>query len=93
MAMETLTVKEFSSEADTIISTIRSKKNPVLLTQNNKPAVIVQSAEEFEKNRKAYLFLKLMAEGEKNVKAGKLTPQKKTFSDARKRLSRKNEKV
>jgi len=91
--METLTVKQFSSEAEKIISTIRSRKNLVLLTQNDKPAVIVQSAKEFEKERRAYLFLKLMAESEKEIKTGKLTSHKKIFSDIRKRHSRKNEKV
>ncbi len=91
--METLTTKKFISETDKIISTLRSAKVPIILTHKDKPAVVVQSLEEYIKHQKAYLFLKLMAQGEVDIKNGNITSQRKVFSDFEKKLRRKYAKV
>ena len=91
--METLTVKKFINETEKIIASLRSAKNSLILTHNNRPAVVIQSIEEFTKQQKAYLFLKLMAQGEHDVKKGNVTPQAKLFNDLKKKLRRKHAKV
>lgn len=91
--METLTIKKFNSETDKVITSLRSTKNAIILTHKNKPAVVVQSLEEYTKHQKAYLFLKLIAQGENDIKNGNVTSQRKVFSDLKKKLQRKYAKV
>ena len=71
-------------EASGLIDRARERKSPILITQNGKPTAVLQDVESFERQRKALMLLKLLAQGERDYEAGRTL----TRAQARKRFDK-----
>ena len=75
-------MKTHSSE---LINTVRENRRPVVITQNGKASAVLMDIDSYEKLKESILLLKIIAQGEEEIKGGKILEQDKFFS----RLDRK----
>jgi len=64
-------VTEFRQDAAAVIRRVRDSREPVFITQRGRAAAVVLSAEAYEKSENEREILRLLARGEKEIKAGK----------------------
>lgn len=83
-------VSYLKSHVAEILKQINETHRPMVITQNGEPRGVLQDPESFDKMRKAITLLKLIAEGEDNIKQGKTKSQKQVFADLEKVLAPKN---
>ncbi len=69
------------SRAADLLKQINQTHRPVVITQNGEPKAILQDPESYENMRNAIGILKLISQGEKDIKNGKSRPQKEVFAD------------
>jgi prevent-host-death family protein len=65
-----------------VVSQVKETRRPVLLTSRGRGVAVVQDLEEYEKNVEELAFVKAIAQGLMDIKAG----DSMTIADARKRL-------
>jgi prevent-host-death family protein len=75
-----------SSAAD-LLAQINATHRPVVITQNGTARAVLQDPESYEKMRRAIGLLKLIAQGESDVQAGRTTAADKVFAGVRAKLS------
>ena len=75
------------ARAADLLSQINETHRPVVITQNGEPRAVIQDPQSYEHMRNALGIMKLLAEGELNVKRGKLKKQDEVFENLRKKLS------
>lgn len=71
-----------------ILKQINETHRPMVITQNGEPRGVLQDPESYDKMRKAITLLKLIAEGEDNIKQGKVKSQEKVFESIEKALAK-----
>ena len=64
-------VSVLKTKSAQLITKARETRQPIVITQNGKAAAVLQDVESFEKQRKALFMLKLIAQGDKELKRGK----------------------
>jgi prevent-host-death family protein len=69
------------SRAADLLKQINQTHRPVIITQNGEPKAVLQDPESYENMRNAVGILKLISQGEEDIKEGKSKPQKEVFSD------------
>ncbi len=69
------------SRAADLLKQINQTHRPVVITQNGEPRAILQDPESYENMRNAIGILKLISQGEQDIKDGKSRPQEKVFAD------------
>ena len=68
-AIEPVTVLKTKSAE--LIRKARETGQPIVITQNGKATAVLQDVESFQKQRKALLLLKYLAQAEKEIRQGK----------------------
>ncbi|MCX4241700.1 type II toxin-antitoxin system Phd/YefM family antitoxin [Paraliomyxa miuraensis] len=58
-------------EAAVLISRARERATPIVITQSGKPTAVLVDVESYERDRSAFLLLKLMAQGERDYTEGR----------------------
>jgi len=79
-----------------LLAQINETQRPVVITQNGVARGVLQDPESYERMRRAVGMLKLLAQGEEDVRAGRTVPQNRLFGQLRKRLKaqeRRHEKA
>lgn len=74
-------VTYLKSRASDLLKQINETHRPVVITQNGKPRAVLQDPESYENMRNAIGILKLISQGEKDIKDGKSKPQEEVFAD------------
>ena len=69
------------SRAADLLKQINQTRRPVVITQNGEPKAILQDPESYENMRNAIGILKLISQGEKDIKDGKSKSQEEVFAD------------
>jgi prevent-host-death family protein len=69
------------SRAADLLKQINQTHRPVVITQNGEPKAILQDPESYENMRNAIGILKLISQGEKDIKDGKSRRQEEVFAD------------
>lgn len=69
------------SRAADLLEQINQTHRPVVITQNGEPKAILQDPESYQSMRNAIGILKLISQGEKDIKNGKLKSQEEVFAD------------
>ena len=64
-----------------LLKQINQTHRPVVITQNGEPKAVLQDPESYENMRNAIGILKLISQGEKNIREGKSKSQEKVFAD------------
>lgn len=76
-------VEALKARADEVLAQIAQTRRPVVLTQNGEPKGVLQDVESYERTCRAIALLKLVAQGEEDVRAGRTIPQEKVFEQFR----------
>jgi prevent-host-death family protein len=74
------------SKAPELLKQINETHRPVVITQNGEPKAVLQGPESYENMRNAIGILKLISQGEQDVKNGKAKPQAEVLATVEKRL-------
>ena len=69
------------SKAADLLKQINETHRPVVITQNGEPKAVLQDPESYENMRNAIGLLKLISQGEEDIKAGKSKSQEDVFAD------------
>lgn len=69
-------VKTHSSD---LINEVNTNKRPIVITQNGTAKAVLLDIDTYEKQKNTLLMLKLVAQGEKDIKNGNLVEQEKVF--------------
>lgn len=77
------------SKAPDLLKQINETHRPVIITQNGEPRAVLQDPESYENMRNAIGVLKLISQGEQDIKDGKTKPQEEVFADIKKLLKEK----
>jgi prevent-host-death family protein len=68
------------SRAADLLKQINETHRPVVITQNGEPKAVLQDPESYENMRNAIGILKLISQGEEDIKAGKSKSQEEVFA-------------
>ncbi len=82
-------VTYLKSRAADLLKQINETHRPVIITQNGEPKAVLQDPQSYEKMRNAIGILKLISQGETDVRKGKTMSQDKVFEDIEKTLNKK----
>jgi len=74
------------SKAPDLLKQINETHRPVVITQNGEPRAVLQDPESYENMRNAIGILKLISQGEQDLREGKSRPQEEVLADAEKFL-------
>ena len=80
-------VTYLKTSAANLLAQINATQRPVVITQNGVARGVLQDPESYERTRRAVGMLKLLAQGEEDVRAGRTLPQNHLFARLRKRLN------
>jgi len=69
------------SRAADLLKQINETHRPVVITQNGEPKAVLQDPESYENMRNAIGLLKLISQGEEDIKAGKSKSQEEIFAN------------
>ncbi|MEK6287773.1 MAG: type II toxin-antitoxin system prevent-host-death family antitoxin [Acidobacteriota bacterium] len=68
---------EFKARASKIIGELADSKEPLVITQNGRPAAVLMSPAAFQELRERYEFLEAVAQGVADTEAGRVVDHKK----------------
>ncbi len=74
------------SKAPDLLKQINETHRPVVITQNGEPRAVLQDPVSYENMRNAIGILKLICQGEQDLKDGKVKPQGEVFAHIEKLL-------
>jgi prevent-host-death family protein len=78
-------VTYLKSRAADLLAQVNETHRPVIITQNGEARAVLQDTESYEQMRAAIGLLKLVAQGEEDVRSGRTCDQEEVFA----RLERK----
>ena len=82
-----ISLSDFKSDASQWLKRLQEDSESVVLTQNGRASAVVQSYETFQRQQQALLMLKMLAQGEADIAAGRLIPQEEVFAKLRERFA------
>jgi prevent-host-death family protein len=81
-------VTDMKMHAARLLRRVGETRRPLVITQSVEPKGVLMDFESFQELRQATLLLKLVAQGEADMRAGRVVPQAEVFSRLRRRLHR-----
>jgi len=79
-------VTYLKSKAAVLLNHINETHRPVIITQNGEPRAVIQDPESYQNMRNAIGLLKLISQGETDIRNGRVRPQADVFNDIEKSL-------
>ena len=64
-----------------MLKQVNETHRPIVITQNGEPRAVLQDPESYENMRNAIGMLKLIAQGEDDIRKGNTTAQDEVFSE------------
>lgn len=74
-------VTYLKSRTADLLKEINDNHRPVIITQNGEPKAVLQDPKSYEDMRNAIGILKLISQGEEEIRAGKSKPQEEVFKN------------
>lgn len=74
------------SRAKDLLEQINITSRPVIITQGGEPKAVLQDPQSYENMRNAIGLLKLISQGENDIRTGKTKTQKEVFDSIDKKL-------
>ena len=74
-------VTYLKSKAADLLKQINETHRPVIITQNGEPRAVLQDPKSYENMRNAIGILKLISQGEEEIKNGKSKSQEEVFKN------------
>ena len=75
-------ITDLRQDATAIVKRLTKMRKPLIITQRGRAAAVMVSIEEYEHSRHEMELLRLLAQGEKEIKAGKGYDLDVVFSEA-----------
>lgn len=82
-------VSYLKSKSADLLKQINETHRPVIITQNGEPKAVLQDTESYENMRNAIGMLKLISQGEEDIKKGKTRTQEKIFEKLETQLKKR----
>jgi prevent-host-death family protein len=79
------------SKAADLLKQINETHRPVIITQNGEPKAVLQDPQSYENMRNAIGMLKLISQGEEDIKNGRSKAQGEVFENVENMLKEKGE--
>lgn len=83
-------VTYLKSRAADLLEQINDTHRPVVITQKGEPRAILQDPQSYETMRNTIGLLKLISQGERDIKIGRIQTQEGVFRNIEKKLKEKN---
>jgi prevent-host-death family protein len=83
-------VSFLKSHAADILKQINETHRPIVITQNGEPRGVLQDPESYDNMRKAIGLLKLISQGEEDIKKGNTRSQDRVLRNIEKMLAKKD---
>jgi len=80
-------VTYMKTRAAELLRSVGESRRPVIITQSGEPKGVLMDFASYQEMRQATLLLRLLAQGEADVRAGRTTTQDRMFSELRGRLT------
>jgi prevent-host-death family protein len=77
------------AKAADLLNQVNETRRPVIITQNGEPRAVLQDPQSYEAMRSALGLLKLIAEGEDDLRAGRSRSQDEVFKRVARTLGKK----
>jgi prevent-host-death family protein len=77
------------TKAAELLRSVDESRRPVVITQSGEPKGVLMDFTSYRELREATLLLRLLAQGEADVRQGKTTTQEQVFKSLRARLARR----
>lgn len=74
------------TQAEDLLEQVNESRRPVVITENGEARAVVLDIESYEDLRDATLLLRIAAQGEADLQAGRFLPQDEAFARVRSRL-------
>ncbi len=74
-------VTYLKAKAADLLKQINETRRPVIITQNGEPRAVLQDPKSYENMRNAMGILKLISQGEGDIRSGRVKSQEKVFRD------------
>jgi prevent-host-death family protein len=74
-------VTYLKSRAADLLKQINETQRPVIITQNGKPRAVLQDTKSYQNMRNAIGLLKLISQGEEEIRNGKSKSQEEVFEN------------
>jgi prevent-host-death family protein len=84
-----ISLSEFKAKASQLLEEMKANDQEIVLTQNGSAAAVVQDFASYQRLQESLLMMKLMVQGEADIRANRTTSQSQVFADLRRRLARK----
>ena len=85
MSEQIISLTEFKASASRLLEDTRSGAN-LVLTQNGSASAVVQDYATYQRQKQAFLMLKLLIQGESDIQNNRTHPQETVFSKLRESL-------
>jgi len=72
-------VTYLKSRAADLLKQLNETRRPVIITQNGEPRAVLQDPESYERMKTAIGLMKLLAQGEEDLRLGKTSDQNQVF--------------
>ncbi len=79
-------VTYLKSKAADMLRQVNDTHRPIIITQNGEPKAVLQDPESYENMRNTIGLLKLISQGEEEIRKGKYKTQDEVFADLEKQL-------
>jgi prevent-host-death family protein len=79
-------VTYLKSKAADLLAQLNKTHRPVIITQNGEARAVIQDPESYERTKTAVGLMKLLVQGEEDVRLGKTYDQDELFQSLTKRL-------
>ena len=83
-------VSYLKSKSADLLKQINETHRPVIITQNGEPKAVLQDPQSYENMRNAIGILKLISQGEEDIKKRKTRTQKEVFEKLEIQLKKNN---
>ncbi len=82
-------VTYMKTKAAELLHLVERSRRPVVITQSGEPKGVLMDFTSYQELRQATLLLRLVAQGEADVRKGQAAPQEQVFRSLRARLAKK----
>jgi len=85
-------VSYLKSKSADLLKQINETHRPVIITQNGEPKAVLQDTKSYENMRNAIGMLKLISQGEEDIKKGKTRTQEDVFEKLETQLKKRKKR-
>lgn len=68
---EIIPITDLRQDSSAVLKRVRASRQPLIITQRGRAAAVMLSVEEYERSENERQILRLLAQGEKEIAAGK----------------------